>query len=231
MRIALLSATALTTSIAFMVPGAALAQATTDWTGFYASAGIGAGYSDGTVDILNYTTDGAPADEAYGSTEAGPMFGVGVGYNQQIGSFVLGIEADASLTDFKGSESSSSFDDPPNYFVQTRLDTLLTLRGRLGFATGNMLIYGTAGLAGGDASFTSSIDFADAAATGFTTGYVAGAGVEVALNEKMSIKTEGLVYKLSPLSAVSDEGKNDNTYNAENRPGGVVVRSGVNFKF
>ncbi len=223
MRPALLSATALASSIAFLVPGGALAQSPLDWSGFYAGLSAGVLGSSSDIELSDYDTITGP--DAVTVEGFGGLIGATVGYNQQLGSFVLGVETDASVV---GQVLSTTFgSDPTEYDAETTLSSLLTLRARLGYAAGNMLFYGTAGLAGGQASFSTNNVGSNAAASGFTTGVVAGAGVEVAVNDNVSIKTEGLMYQLSPLSDVSDSGK----YNAEYQPSGVVVRSGVNFKF
>ena len=63
-------------------------------------------------------------------------------------SWVLGLE-----TDFQGSEINNRFSRISPYFGPTffearqGIDYFGTVRGRIGYATGNMLIYGSGGLA------------------------------------------------------------------------------------
>jgi hypothetical protein len=66
-------------------------------------------------------------------------------------SWVLGLE-----TDFQGSEINNHFSKIAPYFGPTffdarqGIDYFGTVRGRIGYATGNMLIYGTGGFAYGN---------------------------------------------------------------------------------
>jgi opacity protein-like surface antigen len=116
------------------------------------------------------------------------------------------------------------------------LEALLSLRGRLGLTNGPLLYYATAGIAAGKASFTTDvIDSGDiqpnqpASATGIVYGLVAGAGVEVALNDSVSLNVEGLVTDLGPLTASGDNGKG--TYEVRSRNRVLNLRTGVNVHF
>jgi outer membrane immunogenic protein len=105
--------------------------------------------------------------------------GVHVGYNWQRNATVIGIEADVSFAD--------------------EIDYLASLRGRLGFARGNLLIYATAGVA--LASFDESLGFS-AGGKSFSfdsdddaeVGFVVGGGVEYKLRPNWSVGLEGLYY-------------------------------------
>ncbi|MGN6486985.1 MAG: outer membrane protein [Devosia sp.] len=229
MRVALLAATALSTTIWFVVPHVAVAQSTFDWSGAYVGATLG---------VVSTTSDlTTSGDAVFGFSTQGALAGLTVGYNQQLNEqFVIGIEADGSLTTVDGSSTEAL---PPFADADERLDSLLTLRGRLGVTNGPVLAYGTLGLAGGNASYSALIqDFAKAGApaegSGFVTGVVGGAGVEVAVNDSVSIKTEGLMYSLSPLAASGDINVNDEAkgaYTSKYTPSGLVVRTGVNVHF
>jgi len=220
LRFSLLAATALTTTITFLVPGVGFAQSAYDWAGGYVGVTAGVVYSDAPV-----TIDDTAETSIYAR---GGLLGVTAGYNMDMAGVVVGIEGDASWASLHGERSGPSGD------FSADLDSLLTLRGRLGLASGNALFYGTAGIAAGHASFTALPNgfFAPETAedSGFVAGGVAGVGVEVALTDNMSIKTEGLMFQLAPLSTVADAGKGD-TYDAEYAPGGVSVRSGLNVSF
>lgn len=229
MRVTLLAATALSTTIWFVVPHVAVAQSTFDWSGAYVGATLGVVSTTSEI-----TTSG---DEVLGFSTQGTLAGLMVGYNQQLNElFVIGIEADGSLTTVDGS-STDAF--PPFADADERLDSLLTLRGRFGVTNGPVLAYGTLGLAGGNASYSALIQDlgkagAPAEASGFVTGVVGGAGVEVALKDNVSIKTEGLMYSLSPLEASGDADISDvakGEYTSKYTPSGLVVRTGINVHF
>src|SRR6266446_6906065 len=82
---------------------------------------------------------------AYKAAPLAPVFtwtgfylGVGggqIGYNYQMNNFVLGIEGDGAWADISQSFDGANF----------KFDALASLRGRLGVAFGNALLYGTAG--------------------------------------------------------------------------------------
>lgn len=216
-RFALLAATALTTTIAFLVPGAGYAQSTHDWSGPYVGVNLGVVYSESPVTVDDNDTP------VYAS---GGLLGLTAGYNMDMAGVVVGIEGDASWGNVHGERSSGDGD------LSADLDSLLTLRGRLGFTRGNALMYGTAGIAAGHAHYTAFPWFSDneAEESGYVAGLVGGAGVEFALTENLSLKTEGLVFQLSSLSAVTDDGKGG-TFSSEYAPGGVSVRTGLNLSF
>ncbi len=212
----LLAATALCTTIAFFVPASAYAQAR-DWTGIYAGGLIGGVISDSdlTFDVL----DTASIDAS------GGLVGATAGYNWDVGRVVAGIEADASFLDVRG--SSTDFDDE----YEAQIKSLFTLRARMGFKAGDALIYGTAGLAGAHVSFRSDVGGGDVArGSGFELGPVGGIGLEYALTDRLSLKTEGLLFAVSGVEGVGDSGKGGD-YSGQYKPSGAVIRAGVNFKF
>ena len=99
---------------------------------------------------------------------------------------MLGIEADIQDA---GIDASGTVNGQPN---KSRLDWFGTVRGRVGYAADNALIYFTGGLAFGgvdDEAVAKSIP------TLFTsdetrTGYVLGGGVEYKFNHAWSVKAE-----------------------------------------
>ena len=120
MRLSLLSATALGTTLAGLLPAVALAQSASplDWSGFYVGGGIGLAQQDSSVTAsypngvqgagtgftfldgdLYYETDGVVSGglpTAFALTGQGATLGVTVGYNFQHEGFVFGLEGDFS---------------------------------------------------------------------------------------------------------------------------------------
>ena len=134
-----------------------------DWTGFYFGGHVG--YAWGNSDWTASTTT-APAETfATGSlslaqplntfNEAGSFFeGFQGGYNYKLpNNFVIGAEADASYPSFQNIQGISiggisALASPLGH--ETYSETVLmsgTVRGRLGYAAGNWLVYGTGGIA------------------------------------------------------------------------------------
>jgi outer membrane immunogenic protein len=162
------------------------------WTGAY--AGILAGYG-----WANFR-DG-------GTTGAGAIAGGYLGYNVQTpDNWVYGIEADGMWSGIAG-----------NNFNSDRINYLSTVRGRLGYAFGDFLLYGTGGVA---VAGVTTNDGASASQT--HVGWVAGAGVEAALTSNVVARVE---YNYVGL----------NTRNYGNgvtaAPAASIVKAGIGFKF
>ena len=127
-----------------------------DWTGFYLGANAGGAWSNTDVNqdvYINGTR--VPGAAGLGNSLNGndTAFTAGgiLGYNYQMDKIVLGAEADFNYLGF--SESNKNNIDPVSYAkTDFQADWYGTVRGRLGFAIDNVLIYGTGGLAYGNVS-------------------------------------------------------------------------------
>jgi outer membrane immunogenic protein len=111
-----------------------------NWTGVY--GGVHVGYGQGMKDWLNSTLD---------YKVKGFLGGGQIGVNQQIGNWVIGIEADASWANIKG-DQTLTIGGPVLGLTQTftgstKIDALATLTGRLGFAQDRWLVYVKGGAA------------------------------------------------------------------------------------
>jgi opacity protein-like surface antigen len=167
-----------------------------NWTGIY--GGVHVGYGQGMKDWLNSNFD---------YKVKGFLGGGQVGVNQQIGNWVIGIEADASWANIKG-DQTLTLGGPLVGFTQnatgsTKIDALATLTGRLGFAQDRWLVYvkGGAAWAREKHDFAFSQTIANPFAAPFTQtatasgsedrfGWVFGIGSEVALWGNWSFKSE-----------------------------------------
>ena len=202
---------------ALAVPAAAQAQgASHDWTGFY--AGLHAGAAWGTADADVGCDDagsiapgfcaavsplGVPPRD-YTFDRDGFIGGGQAGYNAQFGDLVLGVETDISRTDVEDRVSQDNFVagvGPQFSKLAQDLEWLGTVRGRLGWAIGNGLLYATGGLAYGRVDYRYSYSLPGAAYaakdSGSATqlGWTAGGGAEIAFGQ-WSLKTEYLYYDL-----------------------------------
>ncbi len=180
---------------------------------------------------------------------------------------VAGVEADAQYTDIHRTDTLSNTTlygplDTPGSTPTTRvnqyqgdLDFLGTVRGRLGFAYNNMLIYGTGGYAYGDVQRGVTYYGPNAPTTpyftgesnGMRSGFVYGGGVEIAMPtgsffdrfnmfhaSGATIKAEYLHYDLGAdtlnLPGVNG-GSTIGGYSTRVRTDGDLVRVGLNYKF
>ena len=165
------------------------------WTGFYVGVNAGYGWSNDDFDAF----DAADVDD-----DGGFVGGAQVGYNYQIGSFVVGLEGDIQYADF-GAEGAFDFDGDGDDDTFESSDWFGTVRARAGVAFGQALIYATGGFA-----------FADDA-----TGWTVGGGLEYAFTNNLSAKIEGLYVNFEEDDIAGFEMENDFG----------VVRAGLNFRF
>jgi outer membrane immunogenic protein len=147
----------------------------------------------------------------------GGFAGGQLGYNWQRGNVVFGLEGDIQGADLSG-RAYNPFADA---VAHTDVNWFSTLRGRLGYAFGPVLIYGTGGVA--VAEFDNSVRFDDVRFRSSDTnvGYAAGGGIEWAFAPNWSMKAEYLYLGFG-----------------DDRIGGFrvnedfqAVRAGLNYKF
>jgi len=215
-----------------------LGQAGYSWTGGYVGVNLGYGWGD-LRDVANPNADPKNLE--------GIIVGAQIGYNWQLdNNVVIGVELDASLGNVK-----NAWIDPgqySGYYTQDKIDALGTLRGRLGFAVDRVLPYVTGGLAVGRTNHVlgCSPDFVPANAgscygnpnrvfedsnSSTRVGYSLGAGMEYALDDKVSLKAEYLYTDLGKKSVVLVDPAYSNLSDRNFSTDFHTVRLGVNFKF
>ena len=140
---------------------------------------------------------------------SGFMGGVQIGYNVQSGPLVIGLEGDLQLNGAENRFAGWKFENP--WFG--------TMRGRIGYAMNNILIYGTGGLAFGTLSGETATQRESHTAAGWTVGI----GAEFGLTQNISAKIEYLYVDLSS-SRFGITGM-PNAYSAG------MVRVGLNYRF
>jgi outer membrane immunogenic protein len=158
---------------------------------------------------------------------SGGLAGGTVGYNWQMARWVFGLEGDYSWSDISGS-SQACGPITALHACGTKLDSLGTFRGRIGYAagqTGNVLLYATGGLAVGDVHAWDALT--PASGSSFEAGWTVGAGVEFAFAPQWTAKFEYLYVDL---------GKKQLFYVVPTVPETVsftanIVRVGVNYHF
>jgi high affinity Mn2+ porin len=191
-----------------------------DWTGFYLGGHVG--YAWGTSNWTANTTISPVKTFATGSmtlaqpintfNEAGSFFeGFQAGYNYRLpNNFVIGAEVDASFPSFQNIEGisiggTSTLASPlgPETYSETVLMSG-TVRGRLGYAAGNWLVYATGGLAWtyDQLSLNQLVSGAGEQTNLWRWGWTAGAGVETPFAPHWTARLEYL-YTGYPSSSVS----------------------------
>ena len=142
------------------------------------------------------------------------MGGVQAGYNQQLpNKFVVGVEGELDYSALEGKASSTGAAGD-----KARIDTLGTVRGRVGYAFDRVMPYVTAGYAGANEKVTT----ATGSSSGWRNGYAVGGGVDYAITNNVSARLEGLYVGLENKT-VGTSGKVGNDIG--------LIRTGLNYKF
>jgi outer membrane immunogenic protein len=193
-----------------------------NWTGFY--IGVNGGYGGDRMDY-DFTLLGVPGNASL--TSGGGFGGGQIGYNFQAGAWVFGIEADIQASDINGDVSVGI--GPLAASAGSKIDYFGTVRGRLGYAWDRILLYATGGYAYAhvDSSFAvTAAPLLVAAGSADTShnGWVVGAGLEYAMTQNWTFKTE---YQYLEWESKSLFGAG--ALNVE--PTAHTVRGGVNYKF
>jgi outer membrane immunogenic protein len=203
-----------------------------NWTGFY--LGVNAGYGTGGAtdqltipSILYYSTAGVRPE--------GGFAGGQIGYNWQGGGnshLVFGVEADlqrASISDVQSGAYDGYSRD-----AESHLDWFGTVRGRLGYATENILVYATGGFAFGGVTneVLNSYISTNFSTSNTAAGYVLGLGLEYKLSPVWSVKAEYQYLNLGKNDPRATSGETFVAY------GGIVrdddyhtARIGLNYHF
>jgi high affinity Mn2+ porin len=111
------------------------------WDGFY--FGGHTGFARGNAGATVWD----PAATSANNTFGGPIGGGQIGYNIVVpANFLLGWEIDASFPNYIASNATIASIPTAQNQVTEELDYVATARGRLGYISGPLLIYGTAGV-------------------------------------------------------------------------------------
>jgi outer membrane immunogenic protein len=187
------------------------------WTGLYIGGNVGYAWGDTTDPAISFVDPGGvigfagyfnAGGNVFQSLNQGGFVGGGqVGYDWQFNQWgVIGVVADYQGANVTDSQSASI--TPPGGVTSTQLlsakiDSLGTVRGRLGATAYNVLFYGTGGLAYGHVESSigffapsSPVFFSGTTTSQNKTGWVAGLGVSYALTQNWNVGVEWLHYDL-----------------------------------
>ncbi len=203
----------------YKAPPAALPAWT--WTGFYIGGTVGGVFSHNSVSNDPAAIQILPS--LINMNGSGVIGGLEAGYNWQISQVVLGIEGDISWSSLRGSAGV------PGATLTSSLNSLGTIRGRLGWAFDRVLVYGTGGVAFANLKdqLVDIFPFTAAPSSGLT-GWTAGAGVEYALTDHWTAKAEYLHVGFAQRSASVTPLA---TYTFDYKDKLDIGRVGINYKF
>ena len=171
-------------------------QRATDTPFAHDSFGAPITWNDPTGSTLDADSDGAMGGAQAGCDYSKPLDGM---------TLVLGVVGDISAIDASATGASAIAADTHTNFDANWMGNL---RGRLGVANQNTLIYATGGVAFADIGVrafdldgTVNLGLMDVRASGTETGWVAGLGVEQRLSGNMSVSVEWLHTEFNDLVA------------------------------
>lgn len=194
------------------------------WTGFYVGVNGGGAWADPNiamtyVDLANTgNTFNSYVPTTVNASASGGLVGVHAGYNWQASpNWVFGIEGDWDWTNLRASGTNNLIRAvvgtplTDNAFLETKINWLASLRGRLGYASNNWLLYATGGVAFADMDFNAGVNCTNVPASlcaggtqsiraGFNDtriGGVVGGGVEVKPASNWIFGVEYLYYRFN----------------------------------
>jgi outer membrane immunogenic protein len=204
------------------------------WTGWYvgANGGYGWGQTNHTATAGITGIPGLPGLTTGNFNTRGGVVGGTVGYNYQMGNWLIGAEADLDWSNIQGTFNGvvPIPGGTAPFSLSSQLQWLETTRVRAGFVWDHALFYGTAGAAMGGVTATANASAAasgvgaaiTAADTQTRFGWTAGAGVEYAFTNYLSGKVEYLYVALGSQNQIVV----DNVKFQTN-----IVRAGLNLHF
>ncbi len=184
------------------------------WAGLYVGGQVGAAW---TRDRLTETSSVTPPQTGSATENATSFIGGGhIGYNWQAGDFVFGPEADIEATTLKTTDTCLVQDAgvgnaapgtcfPQPHSFSTQIFWQASIRGRVGYAWKNALIYATGGIVFADieTAYTQTIGAAEFSESfrRIKAGYTVGGGVEYAFDSHWIGRVE---YRYTDFGTVSD---------------------------
>lgn len=186
-----------------------------NWTGFYLGGSVGYDWSRvrGTTTAFDGSTNGYTESESAYLDPEGVSYGVQAGYNYQFrNGIVAGFEAELSRPSLSGTQYSYATEganivDHLQSMTHYDYDWSAGIKGKLGYSFGNVLLYGSAGLAllhekesrSQYQSFNANINRPEGLSTIWSfserdeklrTGLLLGGGIEYTLSDRWSLRAD-----------------------------------------
>ena len=206
-----------------IVRGSTASAPAYDWDGYYIGGHVGYGRGNSQITEAPLGLDTSHFNNSFGSLNGGLQFG----YNFMLPSRVLlGIETDVTFPDFLDPTAWSATTASGSTLAQ-QIDYMGTVRGRIGQAFGNWLIYGTGGFAWMQSRFleTPGLFGNQDKIVRTRAGWTMGAGVEAPIAPHWSFKLEYLYDRFGKADALLPSGMNVGSMSDVQS-----VRVGLNYK-
>ncbi|MCG5234555.1 outer membrane protein [Xanthobacter oligotrophicus] len=247
--LAALSAPAMAADLATKYPVKAVAVVPVfSWTGFYIGANAGYGGDKFTFDeakLDNYASS-SPLDKTLSDSINSSGFFVGgqIGYNYQFANnVVIGVETDLQWSNIEGTHdwsSATAWGTLRSGTLGASVDYFGTIRARLGYAFDRFLPYITGGAAYGKTALNIGevVSYSNGYTEGFAAsgsatnwGWTVGAGVEYAITNNWTFKTEYLYVDLGSTDYTYFTADTNHYYTGTVDTKFHTLKAGVNYKF
>ncbi len=202
------------------------------WSGFYIGGTVGYSWNRLTINDVDFY-DGLGDNS---QSNSGFIGGGTIGYNWQYRGLVTGIEGDFSGMSNHSTVAGNDAPPPPTANMVSKINSLGTLRGRLGIAVDPAVLYVTGGAAFGhvnnqfadhfNAPFPAWND------NGWRAGWIFGGGLEAKWDANWSWKLEALYYQLQDNTVTINVPNQGNLAERQKfTDQGLIARVGLNYAF
>lgn len=193
------------------------------WSGPY--IGVFGGYAHSTTDFGD-VDDYWDNQEMNALTDNGFTGGLYGGFNMQSGSMVYGLDASIGMMSNKDISCVGN-NDCANDYLETDIGAYGTIKGRVGLAVDNVLLYGAAGVAMADLSYTNSDGGTIGKDDAFGVGLALAGGLETMISDNMTLRFQAEYLNFGRqkfFDAVNDSPFTDTT-------SVLTATAGVSFNF
>jgi outer membrane immunogenic protein len=204
------------------------------WTGFYFGAHVGGGWASKDFGNQTFAFGGVTYTPASATVDpTGWLAGGQIGANYQAGSWVFGIEVDASWADLSGSANCSSASAAVTLTANctANVDALGTIAGRLGVAFDRVLVYAKGGAAWANDKYALNSSVLNFNANETRWGWMLGAGVEYSFTDSWSAKIEYDYLDFSNRSVRFTDTTDQINLDSNIRQRIQLVKTGINYRF
>jgi outer membrane immunogenic protein len=207
-----------------------------DWQGCYVGIHAGAGHAKtgftNTADTTDFGHLG-PGD-SFGYGFSGTIGGGQVGCNRRIDQWVVGVEGTLAGASIKGNAQDLAIlnDD----VFTTKISSVATFTGRVGYAWNDLLLYAKGGYAGANVRFSVSDTVSaggspvgSGSQTHWQNGWTIGGGMEYAINPTWIVGLEYAYLNLRSANYDVGGGSGSYAFDVKNRSQQVLAR--VSYRF
>ncbi|MBD8651481.1 porin family protein [Rhizobium sp. CFBP 13726] len=204
-----------------MVCGLHSPSSATDWDGAYLGAHLGGSLAD--FDWWFRPLPGGSPNNQVNHDGSGLLAGAQIGYDWQIGSWVVGINAEAAKAHVQGSARCPG----RSWSCESDAQWVGSAKARFGYSFSDVLLYTTGGVGFSKLEAVSQRGSDRGEIDRTHAGWVIGGGVEYSITEQWSVKGEFLHYDFTdrPYQRANNDIIVDTGYRLNN------VTIGVNRRF